>query len=155
LACEARRASRRRHAHEAHAADARRGSSDGRHAHASVGMPLTPDPLAQVTAKEMFVVLDEELARLPDRYRAPLVCCLEGQSGEQAARNLGIPLRTFRLRLRQARELLRKRLNRRGYGVSGAMLSALLLRNMASAAVPPTLAADTAKLMGMIAAGKA
>src|SRR5262249_1034466 len=104
--------------------------------------------------EEMFQLLHDELAKLPERYRGPLVCCVEGQSGDEAARNLGIPLRTFKLRLQQARELLRKRLERRGYAISTARLSMFLFRNMPSATVPPRLTADAVKVAGLISAGK-
>jgi WD40 repeat protein len=69
-------------------------------------------------------VLDEELRRLPEKYRAPLLlCCLEGGTGEWAARQLGWSLRTLRRRLRQGRDLLRDRLTRRGVAVPGALLA--------------------------------
>ena len=59
--------------------------------------------------------LYEELARLPERYRAPLVLCyLEGLSNEHAASRLRLPLRTFQRRLSQGKERLRVRLLRRG-----------------------------------------
>ena len=59
--------------------------------------------------------LYEELNRLPERYRALLVLChLEGTSNEQAASQLGLPLRTVQRRLAQGRERLRARLVRRG-----------------------------------------
>jgi polysaccharide export outer membrane protein len=60
-------------------------------------------------------VLDEELGRLPDHYRAPLVACfLSGRTQEDAARELGWSLSTLRRRLDRGRELLRARLVGRG-----------------------------------------
>ncbi len=65
--------------------------------------------------KEFLAELHEELNRLPERYRAPIVLChLEGLSNEQAAGQLGIPVRTVQRRLAQGRERLRARLVRRG-----------------------------------------
>jgi RNA polymerase sigma factor (sigma-70 family) len=59
--------------------------------------------------------LHEELNRLPERYRAPMVLChLEGLTNEQAAGQLGVPVRTVQRRLAQGRERLRGRLVRRG-----------------------------------------
>src|SRR5947199_146622 len=49
-----------------------------------------PDAVAELTWREVQVALDEELARLPGCLRAPLVvCCLEGRSRDEAARQLG------------------------------------------------------------------
>lgn len=62
-------------------------------------------------------VLYEELNRLPDRYRLPLVhCYLEGQTNEEAASRLRCPVGTVKGRLSRAREKLRDRLSRRGVG---------------------------------------
>lgn len=60
-------------------------------------------------------VLHEELNRLPDRYRLPLVLCyLEGKTNEQAAALLRWPVGTVKGRLWRARGQLRDRLSRRG-----------------------------------------
>jgi RNA polymerase sigma factor (sigma-70 family) len=68
--------------------------------------------------------LYEELSRLPDRFRLPvLLCHLEGLSYEQAAQRLGCPVRTVQSRLSRAREKLRARLIRRGVGPDSAALS--------------------------------
>src|SRR5262249_46666721 len=68
-------------------------------------------------------VLDEEIGRLPDKYRAPVVLCyLEGQTLDQTARQLGWPKGTVAGRLARAREMLRRRLSRRG--VAPALLMA-------------------------------
>ena len=57
----------------------------------------------------------EELGRLPDRYRAPIVLCdLEGLTHEQAAVAVGCPTRTLQTRLYRGRDRLRARLVRRG-----------------------------------------
>ena len=67
--------------------------------------------------EEVWPELYEELGRLPDRFRLPvLLCHLEGLSYEQAARRLGCPIRTVQSRLARGREKLRARLARRGVG---------------------------------------
>ena len=60
-------------------------------------------------------MLHEEIGRLPDRYRTPVVLCyFEGLTHEEAARRLGWPIGTVGVRLMRARERLRGRLTRRG-----------------------------------------
>lgn len=68
-------------------------------------------------------VLDQELNGLPAKYRAPLVLCyLQGQTHDQAAEELGCPVGTVRSRLSRGRDLLRRRLIRRGYAPTAAVL---------------------------------
>ena len=70
-------------------------------------------------------VLHEEIDRLPERFRAPIVLCdLEGRTHEQAARHLGWPVGTVKSRQARARERLRDRLARRGFAPSTAPLAA-------------------------------
>jgi RNA polymerase sigma factor (sigma-70 family) len=73
------------------------------------------DPTLDLTVRELRCVVHEELRRLPEQYRLPLVLCyLEGLSQEEAARQLGWSKDTLRGRLNRAREFLRRRLQRRG-----------------------------------------
>src|SRR5262249_31007283 len=79
----------------------------------------TGSPLDEITARELQEALDAELARLPEKYHAPLVLCyLEGATRDEAARQLGWPTSTLKLRVEQGRELLRQRLLKRGLALS-------------------------------------
>src|SRR5262245_4773649 len=74
-----------------------------------------PTPLDQVSAAELLSALDEELGRLPRRYREPLVlCCLEGLTRDEAARRLAVPAATLKSQLERGRRLLGAALDRRG-----------------------------------------
>jgi len=62
-------------------------------------------------------LLREEVSRLPDRYRLPLVLCyLQGKTNQEAAAQLECPVGTIKGRLSRARQTLRERLTRRGFG---------------------------------------
>jgi RNA polymerase sigma factor (sigma-70 family) len=101
-------------------------------------------------------LLDRELARLPDRYRAALVLCdLEGRTRKEAARLLGLPEGTVASRLDRARGLLARHLSRAGVALSAGALAAALARDAASAAVPPALLAATVRSATAYAAGSA
>jgi RNA polymerase sigma factor (sigma-70 family) len=105
------------------------------------GPPMTvPEPSAALTVAELQAGLDEELGRLPERYRAPLVLCyLQGQTQDEAARHLGWSKGTLRRRLDRGREVLRLRLARRGLTLGGALFGAALAESAAPAAVGPLL----------------
>ena len=103
-----------------------------------------PSPLGEVVQAELRRVLDEEVQRLPEKYRLPiLLCYLEGQTNEQAAAQLRCPTGTVKIRLSRGREMLRKRLTRRGIGLSALALAATLVQSAAAAEVLPSLANAT------------
>jgi RNA polymerase sigma-70 factor (ECF subfamily) len=117
-------------------------------------------PLASAAAQsawqELRPVLDEELGRLPDRYRAPLVLCyLEGKTRDEAAQELGWTLGMVKGRLERGRELLRGRLVRRGLTLSAALLVTSMAQTPAPAAGVASLVLVTVKAAMSIAAGQA
>jgi RNA polymerase sigma factor (sigma-70 family) len=106
--------------------------------------------------RDLRSALDQELSRLPDKYRVPVVLCdLEGWTRRGAAQQLGVPTGTLSGRLTTARRLLARRLARRGFALSGGALAVVLAQGAATACVPPLLAASTARAATRLAAGQA
>ncbi len=88
----------------------------------------------------------EEVNRLPEKYRAPLVLCdLEGRTHQEAARFLGWPIGTVKSRQSQARGLVRDRLARRGVGLA---VAGAAVESMRQAAVGGTLQELSQKTVG-------
>jgi RNA polymerase sigma factor (sigma-70 family) len=105
--------------------------------------------------RELCAVLDHELARLPSRFRAPLVMCyLEGKTVDQAAAELRVPRGTVASRLARARQLLRRRLARRGIGDDGPAVVAMPAV-LADVPVPAPLSAAAVRASLPVAAAAA
>jgi RNA polymerase sigma factor (sigma-70 family) len=138
-----------------HAATNQKRSRARRRSHESqAGQASVIDPLSAVTLREGQAILNEELSRLPEKYRAPLVLCsLEGSTRDETARQLGLPLGTLKSRLEQARKLLRARLVARGLTVAGAFVASVFGEQMAAATIPTVLLNSTVQAAAAVAAG--
>ena len=91
---------------------------------------------------ELRSVIDEEIHRLPERYRVPLVLChMEGLRHDEVARQLGCPVGTVESRLSRAREQLRVRLERRGLAPTASVLGTILRPPGVSVVAPPLVEA--------------
>src|SRR5262249_61152537 len=100
-----------------------------------------PGPLAGLPARETLLLLDEELARLPEGQRLPIVlCCLEGLTLDEAAERLGCTRDSVRGRLERGRKRLHERLTRRGLTLAAALAVAEVSRGgFAGEVVVPTV----------------
>jgi RNA polymerase sigma factor (sigma-70 family) len=120
-----------------------------------VDMP-EPAGIEQDVWSDLQPLLDQELSRLPEKYRAAIVLCdLEGKTRKQAARQLGCPEGTLAARLARGRVMLAKRLAARGLAVSGGALAGVLSEQAASAGVPVSVLSSTMKAVTVVAAGQA
>jgi RNA polymerase sigma factor (sigma-70 family) len=117
---------------------------------------LPAKPADEPAARERSRLLHEELNRLPERYRIPLVLAyLEGRTQEEVAHELGWTPGTVRGRLERGRERLRGRLARRGLSLPAGVLAVMLADNSLAGPVPPALAASTLRAALALAGGTA
>ena len=117
-------------------------------------MPRTENSTEEVW-RDLQPVLDDELNRLPEKYRDPvLLCYVQGKTNDEAARLLRLPAGTVKSRLSRARDLLKGRLTRRGITLATGAL-AVVLAEKASAAVPPRLCDAAIQTTVLLAAGQA
>lgn len=104
--------------------------------------------------QRLHELLDDEISRLPDRYRVVIVQCdLEGKTIKEAARRIGCPPATLSSRLTRGRALLARRMARHGPAFSLSLIAAALSQNAASAYIPACLMASTTQAARVVAAG--
>ncbi len=111
---------------------------DGLDAGTNSSIAVRDEPEEPATEPSPWV--HEEVRLLPEKYRTlVLLCYFEGLTHEQAAARLGCPIGTVKGRLARAREILRKRLVRRGITATSAAITAELAESSLRAAVPESL----------------
>jgi RNA polymerase sigma factor (sigma-70 family) len=136
-----------------------RGNAARRAARERGGVELLAGPGAEAAVpgerRELRAALDEEIDRLPGCQRGAFVlCCLEGKSQAEAARELGRPLGTVSSWLTRARRRLRKALASRGLTPTVAGLAAGATPAAASASIPARLVSLAARAAKRMAAGE-
>jgi RNA polymerase sigma factor (sigma-70 family) len=111
-----------------------------------------PDPLQLVTVRDLLEIVEHEVARMPRPYQMPVVLCLlEGQTLEEAARRLGWTVGSVRGRLERGRNRLRTRLASRGLTLAAALTGAEMAK--AGTTVSRVLIASTARSAASYATG--
>jgi RNA polymerase sigma factor (sigma-70 family) len=120
--------------------------------------PTAPprDPLEELTAREFLACVDEEVRRLPEVYRLPVIlCCLEGYSQEEAARRLGWTPGSVKGRLERGRTRLHAQLAGRGLGLSAALAAVEVARGRSLAGMSERLTEAVARPALAFATGEA
>jgi RNA polymerase sigma factor (sigma-70 family) len=112
---------------------------------------MAANPMDELSWREVREIVHEELARLPENYRQPLILCyLEGQTQEQAARQLGWTAGMLKGMLTRGRDVLRQRLTQRGLAMAVPLFAGVLASGTASAVLTKT----TAHAAVMLVTGK-
>ena len=136
-------------------ASAARSAAARRRRHERRAAEMTPRVTKAEEWDDLGPVLHEEVNRLPDRYRTPVVLCyFEGLTHEQAAGQLGWPVGTVRTRLTKGRDRLRSRLLSRGLAPAAGLLAAVGRGEAAAGSVPSALAVATVHAALIYAAGE-
>ena len=105
-----------------------------------------PAPNNDIDQRELRVILDEEISRLPKKYREPLVLCyLQERTHAEAAQLLGCPVGSMSSRLAMACEKLRSRLSRRGFSLTAGLFTVILLESTVRSEVSNSLVCATVR----------
>jgi RNA polymerase sigma factor (sigma-70 family) len=119
---------------------------------APVPAPAGPPDLSW---RELQAVVDEELQRLPETQRQPLLLCyLQGLTQEEAAARLGWPRGTLKRRLERGRDVLRGRLTRRGLSLAAALVATLPAGDALAVPPPTALSAAVPRAAALFALNK-
>ncbi|HSQ57402.1 MAG TPA: DUF1549 domain-containing protein, partial [Gemmata sp.] len=119
-------------------------------------MPEPPAKHMQADWADLQPLIDEELAKLPQKLRGPVVLCdIEGRSQREVAKQLGVPPATLATRLAAARRTLAQRLTKRGVTLSGGAVAGLLTIHGSASAVPHALAHGLTRAAEAVATGGA
>lgn len=104
------------------------------------------DQTGQVEEDELRETVRREVARLPEKYRIPIILCyLEGLSHLEASERLGWPVGTVRGRMARGRDLLRNRLTRRGVTWSALTTTLMTTSDARSSTIPEALLESTVR----------
>ena len=115
---------------------------------------VAPDYVPAEIEPDLAPALHRELARLPERYRLPIVLCyLEGLACEEAAQRLLLPVGTVKSRLARGRDRLRSRLIRRGLAPSALLVKSVFSGEAARAAIPSRVVLSTVRMATHFATG--
>jgi RNA polymerase sigma factor (sigma-70 family) len=118
--------------------------------------PQVTQPDRDLEQRELRALLDEEIQRLPEKYRRPVVLCyVEGRTHEEAARKLRCSAGSLRGRLDRARRKLQDRLVRRGVAPAAALAALAVGGDATAAAVPAPLVAATVATLARAATATA
>src|SRR5579872_243291 len=101
----------------------------------TVEVPMPNPSTSSWETEELKAIVDEELAQLPDKFRAVVALCLiEGRTNVEAASILGVPVGTIDSRLHTAKKRLGTRLSRRGVAAVGGVTLGQMLGGPVTAA---------------------
>src|SRR5262245_36297003 len=127
-----------------------RAAAARRRQHSTQVAAIQPQAPEQPLESDVQAILDEELGRLPGRYRTAIVLCdLDGTTRKEAARQLRLPEGTVAGHLTRGRAILARRLTRRGVTLSAATVAAVLSQQFTSAQVPAALMSSTLKAVAL------
>jgi RNA polymerase sigma factor (sigma-70 family) len=120
--------------------------ADKRHEHERRASPVRQSQDPDLSWSDVRGLIDEELQRLPQTLRLPLVLCyLQGETQDEAARRLGWPRGTLKRRLERGRHRLRIRLIQRGVTLGAGLLTAALTESAMGATIPTVLKTITVR----------
>jgi RNA polymerase sigma-70 factor (ECF subfamily) len=136
------------------ASNARRERTRRQHREGACQPAVSQERASDIDWHEVHATLDQELQRLPEHYRVPLLLCyIEGQTRDEVSRRLGLSLGVLHGRLERGRGLLRDRLLRRGVTLTAPLLALALGESSTQAAVSPTAVLATSRAALQFARG--